>query len=107
MFKLNPQRTYSYPVNITVFDGDQEHQGQFTAKFKVLPTSATKEQLAPDTRLLDLVLVGAKDVEVPGPDGKPLEGDALLDALKDDPAASLALITAYQESISKKNRPRT
>ena len=107
MFKLNPSRTYQYPVSVTIFDGEKEHTGTFTATFKVLPNSALKDPSAADKRLLDLVLVDVEGVEVPDEDGKALVGDRLLSALKDDPSASTALIAAYQESITKKNRPRT
>ncbi|MEX2475067.1 hypothetical protein [Marinobacter sp.] len=107
MFSLNTQRSYKYPVTVTVFDGDKEHQGKFTATFKVLPHSQLSDPEKADKRLLDLVLVDVEGVEVAGEDGKPLQGEDLLRALKDDPAASLALISAYQESITKKNRPRT
>lgn len=106
MFKLNTQRTYKYPVSVTIFDRDQEQTGTFTAVYKVVPNSVLKDPENADKRLLDLVLVGVEGVEVDGEDGKPLQGDALLQALKDDPATSVALVNAYQESITKKNRPR-
>jgi len=106
VFKLNTNRTYSYPVALTVYDeAGKEHSGKFTATFKVMPQNQLREMPA-DTLLLDQVLVGASGIEVPGEGGKPLEGDELLHALKNVPAASTALITAYQESVSKKNRPR-
>lgn len=106
MFKLNPNRTYTYPVKVTVFDGDKEHTGEFTATFKVLPNSGLRELMAnpADRSLLDSVLVGVSGVEVPGEDGTPLVGDALLTALKDDPAVAVAIGAAYSESITKKNQ---
>lgn len=106
MFKLNTGRSYKYPVTVNVFDGEKEQSGKFTAVFKVLPNSQATDPENQDKRLLDMVLVGAEDIEVAGEDGQPLAGEALLNALKDDPSAAVALITAYQESISKKNRPR-
>ncbi|WNL39822.1 hypothetical protein RN346_04500 [Halomonas sp. PAMB 3232] len=106
MFKLNTARSYTYPVALTVYDeAGKEHTGKFTAKFKVVAQDKLREMPA-DTLLLDQVLVGAEGIEVPGEDGKQLEGEALLNALKNDPAASTALLTAYQESIAKKNRGR-
>ncbi len=106
MFTLNTRRTYAYPVSLTVYDeAGKEHTGQFTATFKVLPQDTLRTMPA-DTLLLDQVLVGASGIEVPGEDGETLAGEALLHALKNDPAASTALIGAYQESVSKKNRPR-
>lgn len=107
MFKLNTQRTYKYPVSVTVYDEDgAEHTGAFKATFKVLGNGAMRDPAAMDTPMLDLVLVGVEGIEVPGEDGQALQGKALLDALKDDPAVSMALVAAYQESIGKKNRAR-
>lgn len=107
MFKLNTQRTYKYPVTVTVYDGEKEKSGTFTAVYKVMPTTELTAEENRDKRLLDMVLVGAEDIEVDGPDGQPLQGEALLDALKADPAAGTALLNAYRESITKKNQPRT
>jgi len=106
VFKLNTNRTYTYPVALTIYDeAGKEQSGKFTATFKVMPQNQLRDMPA-DTLLLDQVLVNASGIEVPGEGGKPLEGDELLDALKNDPAASAALISAYQESVAKKNRPR-
>jgi len=106
VFKLNTNRTYPYPVALTVYDeAGKEHTGKFTATFKAMPQDQLRNMPA-DTLLLDQVLMGAQGIEVPGEGGKPLEGEELLHALKNDPAASTALITAYQESVSKKNRGR-
>ncbi|WIX34963.1 hypothetical protein QO259_10095 [Salinicola sp. JS01] len=107
MFKLNTQRTYRQPVNLTVYDErGKEQTGSFTAAFKVMPHDQLLEQ--PDgVTLLDAVLVDVSDIEIGGEDGQPLAGDMLLDAVKNDPALSTALVGAYHESIAKKNRPRT
>lgn len=107
MFKLNTARTYKYPVSVTVFDGEKEQTGNFRAEFRVMSNTDLTDPENRDKRLLDLVLIGVEDIEVPGKDGIPLQGEKLLDALKADPAASMALVNAYQESITKKNRPRT
>jgi len=107
MFKLNTQRSYQYPVTVNIFDGEKEQTGKFTATFKVLPNSSLRDPDKADKSLLDLVLIGVEGVEIAGADGQPLQGDDLLQALKDDPATSVALVAAYQESITKKNRPRT
>jgi hypothetical protein len=107
MFKLNRERCYQYPVSVTVFDGEKEQTGKFTATFKVLPNSKLRDPGNADKTLLDLVLVNVEGVEVAGEDGKPLQGEALVQTLKDDPSVSVALVAAYQESITKKNRPRT
>lgn len=107
MFKINTQRCYQYPVSVTIFDGEKEVTGKFTATFKVQPNSALRNPDNTDKTLLDLVLVNVEGVEVPGEDGKPLQGEALVNALKDDPSVNMAIVAAYQESITKKNRPRT
>lgn len=106
MFKLNTNRSYTYPVSLTIYDEEgKEQTGKFTAKFKALPQDKLREMPA-DSLLLDHVLLGVSGLEVAGEDGQPLQGEQLLHAVKNDPAASTALITAYQESVSKKNRPR-
>jgi len=107
MFRLNTQRTYKYPVTVTVYDGDKEQSGTFRAEFRVVPSTELQDSANRDKRLLDLVLFGVEDIEVTGKDGAVLTGEELLSALKADPATSLALVNAYQESITKKNRPRT
>lgn len=108
MLKLNPNRTYRYPVTVTLYDEQgKEQPGRFTATFRVLPHSQMERPDLADQKLLDLVLVSVEDVEVPGPDGHPLAGDALMGALKDDPSVSTALVNAYQESVVKKNLARS
>lgn len=98
-FVLNTERTYKHPVKVVVYDEQgKEQTGTFTATFKVLPHDENREG-----KLLDYVLVDVEGIQVPGADGKPLTGDALLDAVKRDPAASVALVAAYNESITKKN----
>lgn len=104
MFVVNTNRTYDYPVKVTLREGTEERAGEFTATFKVLPNSVGTAPENAHKRALDLVLVDVKGVEVPGPDGQPLTGDALLTALKDDPCTSAALLEAYRESISKKSQ---
>ncbi|WP_110678720.1 hypothetical protein [Salinicola sp. RZ23] len=107
MFKVNRTRSYQYPVTATVYDADgKEQTGKFKATFKVLPHDQAKE-LPEDTSLLDAVLNDVSEIEIAGDDGQPLVGDALLDAIKNDPALSVATVSAYHESIAKKNRPRS
>lgn len=107
MFKVNPNRTYQYPVTATVYDeAGKEYTGKFRARFKVLPHDEAKE-LPDDTALLDVVLTGVSEIEIPGPDGTPLAGEALVEAIRNDPALSAATQAAYQESIIKKNRTRS
>lgn len=102
MFKINTQRTYRYPVSVTIYDGDQEVEGTFKAEFKAVP----RDEIIDDQPLLDQVLVDVHGLEVTGKEGKVLAGDELLAAVKVDPAISLALVSAYQDSYAKKNRTR-
>lgn len=107
MFKVNRNRTYPYPVTATVYDETgKEQTGKFKAHFKVLPHNEAKE-MPENISLLDAVLTGVSDIEIPGEDGQPLAGEALLNAVKNDPALSAATVGAYHESIAKKNRPRS
>ncbi|WP_176372159.1 hypothetical protein, partial [Halomonas citrativorans] len=99
-------RTYKFPVALTVYDENgKENTGKFKATFKVKPQNELRDMPA-DTLLLDEVLKGVEDICLTDDEGKALEGDDLLHAAKNDPAISTALITAYQESVSKKNRGR-
>lgn len=101
MFKLNIARTYPCPVSVTVVGEDgTDVTGKFTAVFKVLP-----RQKDVPANLLDHILVGLEGIELTGEDGAVLAGDAALDAAKTDPAVSMALLTAYTESVLKKNPP--
>lgn len=103
MFVLNTARTYRQPVSVVVYDEQgKEQTGKFTAVFKVLPHSDDLEG-----KLLDHVLVGVEGIEVAGENGEALTGAALLDAVKADPSASAALVAAYQDSVIKKNRPKS
>ncbi|MAD44328.1 MAG: hypothetical protein CMH98_04925 [Oceanospirillaceae bacterium] len=109
-FVLNTQRTFKQPVPIVVHDEDgNEVKGGFSAVFKILPNDELKAVMAEndDTRLIDLVLVEVSGIEVPGKDGQMLTGDELLNAVKNDPAANVAMIAAYQGAIAKKNQLKT
>ena len=107
MFKLNIKRTYQYPVAVTVLDGNQEQTGEFTATFRVVSNDELRSPENAKKTLLDMVLVSVEGIEVDGADGQPLTGEALLNAVKADPATATALVTAYQESVTKKNRAPT
>lgn len=106
MFTVNTKRTYKYPVSLTVYDEHgKEISGKFKATFKTMPQNELRD-LPADTLLLDQVLVGVDEICITDDEGKELEGDDKLQAAKNDPAISTALVNAYHESVSKKNRPR-
>lgn len=108
MLKLNTHRTFPAPVTVHLRDDEgNESQGQFTAIFKILPTDKALDKEFSDKRLVDLVVVGVRDIELTGPEGEPLEGEALLEACRNDPAISAALVATYQEEVGKKNLRRT
>lgn len=106
MYTVNVNRTYKYPVSLTVYDENgKENSGKFKATFKVKPQDEMSN-LPVGTLLLDEVLKGVEDIALTDDEGTVLKGDDLLHAAKNDPAISTALISAYNESISKKNRGR-
>lgn len=101
MFKLNTRRTYPCEINVVVVGEDgKDVKGKFTATFKVLP----RQEKLP-ANLLDEVLVGLEGIELSDGDGNVLEGTDALDAAKLDPSVSTALLSAYTESVLKKNPP--
>jgi len=106
VFTVNTKRTYKYPVSLTVYDEHgKEISGKFKATFKAMPQNELRD-LPADTLLLDHVLVGVDEICITDDEGKELAGDDKLQAAKNDPAISTALVNAYHESVSKKNRPR-
>lgn len=102
MFKLNTARTYKWPVTITVLEGDQEHSGTVTATYRPLASDKAKNPDTASRPLLDLVLVDVDGIEVTGDDGQVLAGDARLNAIRNDPAAAVALTEGYFASVQKK-----
>lgn len=108
MLKLNVNRTFPAAVTVHLIDEEgQSQKGEFNAVFKVLSSEQAADEANSDKRLLDLVLVSVSDIELTGADGKVLEGEVLLNAVKGDPALSTALIATYNESLTKKNLRRT
>lgn len=108
MLKLNVNRTFPAPVTVHLVGEDgQPDKGQFNAVFKVLSSDQATDEANSDKRLLDLVLVSVSDIELSDAEDKVLEGAALLEAVKADPALSTALIATYNESLTKKNLRRT
>lgn len=106
MFKLNASRTYKYPVHVVIYDEDGgEQRGKFTGIFRVINNSELKE-MPGDEMVLKRSLVGVEGLEILGPDGQALSGQDLVDAVIDDPRTNAATLTAYLESIAKKNRAR-
>jgi hypothetical protein len=108
MLKLNTTRSYPFPVTVHYYDENgRAQQGKFNAQFKVVPADQLQDDENADKRLLDIVLLGVDKLELVDVDNNVLEGDALLDACKNDPSISTALVNAYHASIAKKNRART
>ncbi len=103
MFKASTTRIFPYPVTVYTRDAEgKEVSGTFTAKFRILPSSQK-----PDQKLLERVLVGVSDLELSDEAGTALSESETLKAAKQDPEISLALVTAYNEAIGKKNLSRT
>tara|TARA_R110002049_G_scaffold30388_8_gene104231 strand:- start:413 stop:730 length:318 start_codon:yes stop_codon:yes gene_type:complete len=105
MFKVNPRRTFRYPVTVTIHDGEKAQTGKFHATFRAAQGDELRSRS--DDLFLDIVLLEVHGIEIEGEDGQPLEGEDLLAAVKNDPSLSSACIAAYQESIVRKNRPKT
>lgn len=108
--RINTARTFDTPVTVHFHDDSgQPAKGTFGATFKVQSFEQMKAEENSDKTLLDLVLVSIKEDELELVDevGQVLKGEALLKACKTDPSISAALITAYNEAITKKNLKRT
>ena len=108
MLKLNTTRTFPTPVTVHFQDESGKSQkGTFNATFKVMPVDQVTDESNSDKRLLDLVLVDVSQIELVDEQGNTLEGDALLEACKNDPAISAAMMATYNEQLAKKNLKRT
>lgn len=108
--KLNTHRTFNAPCTVHFQDDNgKPASGSFGATFKVAALDALRDDANTDKSLLDLVLVGVNEDELDLADenGQRLTGDALLKAVKVDPAISMALVSTYNEQITKKNLKRT
>lgn len=109
MLKLNTHRTFKAPVEVVSINEDGiEVTGSFGATFKIKPSTEVFTAENKNTRLLDIVLVKVNedDLDIKDEDGKRLEGDALLEALKVDPDTAKALVDTYYDNIGKKSRGR-
>ena len=105
--KINTARTFDASVTVHFHDDNgQPAKGTFGATFKVVPTDSLKDS---EDSFLDHVLVSVNEseLELIGEDGQRLTGEALLSAVKVDPSISLAIVTAYNEQVAKKNLKRT
>lgn len=100
MFRLNTQRSFKCPVPIAILDEQgQQHDGQFSAVFRVL--DKTEIDSKPNALLLDEVLIEVSELELYR-GTQLLQGDALLPAVKADPALASALTAAYWANLVKK-----
>lgn len=104
MLKLNTQRTFKTDVTVHgVDESGKSVKGTMAATFKVVSTDQLRAEENADKRLLDLVLKDVHDIELTGPEGNVLQGEALLEACKNDPAIGNALVNAYGHATTKKN----
>lgn len=107
MLKLNTTRTFSSAVTVHfVSEEGRAEKGDMKAVFKVMPTDQLQDEGNSDKRLLDLVLVSVSNIELADEEGNTLEGAALVDACKNDPSISSALVATYSEKLTKKNQKR-
>lgn len=101
MLKLNVER--SFPCQVPVEFLDEKGgtvKGEFCAKFRIMSQAEVRGD--DEARLLDKVLLGVSDIELCGTDGKPLTGEALLSAVKDDPTLGSACVQTYLDVALKK-----
>lgn len=108
MLKLNTTRSFPAPVTVHFRDEEgKDQKGQFNAVFKIIPSDQLQSEENHEKRLLDLVLTSVSNIELADEDGQALQAGELLEACKNDPAISTALISAYSENVAKKNLKRT
>lgn len=107
MLKRNIERQFTIPVVIDCLDEDgSTSRGEFNATFRMMSQAEVRRD--DEARLLDKVLIRVSDLELTGIDGKPLSGQALLEAVKDDPELGSALVQTYLDNVVKKpTRRRT
>lgn len=98
--KLNENRTYKYQVQVAYYDEDGKVlNGSFTGVFKVLKTEDMQKK---DVRLIDTILVGVEGIDLQDVHGNSLEGEELLNAVRNDSDFAEACIAAYNDSVEKK-----
>lgn len=105
---LNTERTFWAVTTVHFKDeAGKAKKGSFEAEFKVLPADKIEGQ--EETRVLDLVLASVKEDQLNITDGtgQKLSGKELLEALKNDPAVSTALMSTYSAEVAKKNLRKT
>lgn len=108
MLKLNTTRSFPAPVTVHFRDEDgKDQKGQMAAVFKVVSADELQSEANHEKRLLDLVLTEVSEIELIDENGDALQGNELLDACKNDPAISTALMSTYSENVAKKNLKRT
>lgn len=103
--RLNTERSFWTPVPLAWLDPDgKQQEGSFRAKFRVMSGDELEAEDNQDKRLVDLVLLDLDELELVGDGGELLEGEALLEAAKMDPAIGAALLETYREANRKKPR---
>ncbi|MEW8494237.1 MAG: hypothetical protein AB2604_10565 [Candidatus Thiodiazotropha taylori] len=107
MLKLNINRTFTVPVKVPYVGEDGEsHEGEFTAKFKILPEAEAKKSENVGKRLLELVVVEVSDLELVDKDENAITGEALRAAAIGDPTLSSAMVQTYWENAAKKHQAK-
>lgn len=98
--KLSTERTFKYPVNVEVRVDSKIVKGSFTGVFRALKGSDIDGD---EKRLIDAILVGVEGLDLEDEAGNRLEGEALLEAVKDDTELVAAIVKAYGEAMEKKD----
>jgi hypothetical protein len=102
--EINQNRVFKAPVTVFMIGEDgKEKTGKFSAMFKSLKVSDFENK---DVSLLDLVLVDVADLVVLDDEGNALQGQELVDAVKDDSDLASACVDAFNLAMEKKAQKR-
>jgi hypothetical protein len=112
LFRIYSQRTFLATVPYRGLDDQgNDVQASFEVLYKVLPHDIAKKPEHKEKRLLDLVVVEVRKLElvVTADDGseRVLTGKELVQGCINDPGLSAAMLATYNEEVAKKNLART
>ena len=100
--RINQIRTYKHKVEVLVYGKEgQEVVGSFTVTFKILPTDADLPNN--NAAYLNKILEKVEGIEMYDCNGQLLTDEQLKQAMIHNSQVSLAIISAYNESIAKKH----